>query len=63
MNDTVAIILPTYNGEKYIESQIKSIEKQTYKKWVIYIRDDGSNDLTIYKLKKIKKDLEKKFVS
>lgn len=60
MNDTVAIILPTYNGEKYIESQIKSIEKQTYKKWVIYIRDDGSNDLTIYKLKKIKKRLGKK---
>ena len=42
----VAIILSSYNGEKYIEEQIESILNQTYKKFDLYIHDDGSRDST-----------------
>jgi len=33
-------------SEKYIAEQIKSIQKQTYLNWKLYIRDDGSSDKT-----------------
>lgn len=42
----VAILLATYNGEKYIENQIESLENQTDKNFHIYISDDGSTDKT-----------------
>lgn len=42
----VAILLSTYNGEKFLESQIDSIIKQTFKDWNLFIRDDGSRDST-----------------
>lgn len=42
----VAICLATYNGEKYLAQQLDSIIKQTYSKWHLYIRDDGSTDNT-----------------
>lgn len=42
----VAILMCTYNGEKYIEEQIESILNQTYQNFVLYIRDDGSTDNT-----------------
>lgn len=40
--NTVAICMATYNGEKYIAEQIDSIVKQTYTDWLLFIRDDGS---------------------
>lgn len=43
----VAILMSTYNGEKYLKEQIDSILCQTYKDWKLYIRDDGSIDGTI----------------
>jgi glycosyltransferase involved in cell wall biosynthesis len=43
----VAILLSTYNGEKYIRSQIESIINQSYTDWKLYIRDDGSHDETL----------------
>lgn len=48
----VIILLSTYNGEKYIEQQINSLLKQTYKNINIYVRDDGSKDGTLEILKK-----------
>lgn len=44
---TIAILLSTYNGEEYLDEQIKSIVNQTYSNWILYIRDDGSTDNTI----------------
>jgi glycosyltransferase involved in cell wall biosynthesis len=44
---SVRILMATYNGEKYIESQIKSIIEQTSKDWELWIRDDASSDNTI----------------
>lgn len=43
----IAILLATYNGEKYISEQIRSILKQSYNNWNLYIHDDGSNDRTL----------------
>lgn len=48
----VAILLATYNSEKYLEIQLNSIFAQTYKEWILYVRDDGSTDNTIEILKK-----------
>ncbi len=44
--DTVAILLAAYNGEKYLAEQIDSIIRQSYEEWVLFIRDDGSDDAT-----------------
>lgn len=46
-NKKVAILMSTYNGEKYIKEQIESLLSQTYRNIEIYIRDDGSKDNTI----------------
>lgn len=40
----IDILLPVYNGEKYIREQIESLEKQTFKDFKIIIRNDGSSD-------------------
>ena len=44
--DKIAILMATYNGEKYICQQIDSILSQTCKDWELYIHDDGSTDNT-----------------
>mgnify|MGYP002625873366 CR=1 FL=1 len=45
--DKIAILMATYNGEKYIEQQINSIFQQSYSNWILYIHDDGSTDDTV----------------
>lgn len=45
--DKIAILMATYNGEKYICQQIDSILSQTCTDWELYIHDDGSTDNTI----------------
>ncbi len=47
-----AVLLATYNGEKYIEELLDSIERQTRKDFVCYIHDDGSRDNTVSVIKK-----------
>lgn len=42
----VNILLSTYNGERFLAEQIKSIQEQTYSDWTLLIRDDGSKDQT-----------------
>lgn len=46
-NYNVAILMSTFNGEKYIKEQIESIISQIDVNIHIYIRDDGSSDNTI----------------
>lgn len=47
MKEKIAILMSTYNGEKFINAQIDSIINQTYYNWSLYIRDDGSSDETL----------------
>ena len=52
-DETVAILLATYNGERYIKRQIQSLKEQTYRDFVCYIHDDGSSDRTVDLLQQI----------
>lgn len=42
----IAILLATYNSEKYIRAQIESLLNQSIVDWRLYIRDDCSTDNT-----------------
>lgn len=46
MEETIDILLATYNGEKYIKEQIDSILDQTYQNIRLIISDDCSKDNT-----------------
>lgn len=43
----IAILMTTYNGEKYILEQLDSISKQTVQEWKLFINDDCSTDKTV----------------
>lgn len=45
--DKVAVLMSTYNGERFLEEQIDSIFAQKDVEITLYIRDDGSKDRTI----------------
>ena len=49
---TIDILMATYNGAKYIESQILSLFAQSYKDWRLIVHDDGSKDDTVEIIKK-----------
>jgi len=43
----VAILLCTYNGERFLAEQLDSLEAQTHQNWVLVVSDDGSKDVTV----------------
>ncbi|MGA0571608.1 glycosyltransferase family 2 protein [Variovorax sp. VNK109] len=47
MQPTVAILLATYGGERFLEQQLRSILQQTYRNWRLFASDDGSSDGTL----------------
>jgi glycosyltransferase involved in cell wall biosynthesis len=57
---TVAVLIATYNGEKYISEQLESIIRQQKVNVHIYISDDGSLDQTINIIKSYIKKYPKK---
>ena len=57
MQETVDVLLATYNGEKYIREQIESILNQTYKNIRLIISDDCS---TNEEVREILKEYEQK---
>lgn len=42
----VSIILPTYNGARYLREAIESCLAQTYRNWELIVVDDSSRDAT-----------------
>lgn len=46
MNKLISIILPTYNGSKWLRKAIESVQRQTYTNWELLVIDDGSIDNT-----------------
>lgn len=62
MNDIVDIIVPVWNGEKYIEFFISKLLEQTYQNFIIYFVYDESQDNTLKILEKYQKKLEEKIV-
>ena len=51
-NKTISIIIPTLNADKVLKPCLKSIKKQSYKKYEIIIADGGSSDNTLIIAKK-----------
>ncbi len=47
MGKKISIVLPTYNGEKYIKKSIESVIYQTYQNWELIIVNDCSKDNTL----------------
>ena len=50
----IYIIMCTYNGEKYIDDQLESIERNTVCDWNLYIIDDLSSDSTVCKAERFR---------
>ena len=47
MNRKISVAIATYNGEKYISDQLKSIIDQTMPVTEVIIQDDISKDNTV----------------
>ena len=43
----LAVLLATFNSQTYIRQQLDSLLNQTYNDFILYIRDDGSEDSTL----------------
>ena len=54
IDPSIAIIIPVYNVEKYLEETLLSVEKQTSMPNEIIIIDDGSTDNSFKILKNLK---------
>lgn len=54
MQNKIAILMATYNGEKFLRKQLDSIENQTFSDWCLYVVDDGSTDSTYQILEEYK---------
>jgi len=52
-NPKISIIIPLYNGEKYIQKSILSIQNQNLKEIEIIIVDDFSNDNSVNLVQKL----------
>lgn len=48
----VSVIMPVYNGQKYVENAIESVIKQSYRNLELICVDDGSTDSTYSILEK-----------
>lgn len=60
----ISIVLPSFNGEKYISQSIESIISQTYPNWELILVDDCSKDNTLNIMKRFeKKDERIKIIS
>jgi hypothetical protein len=44
---SVAILLSTYNGESFLDAQLRSYLRQTHDDWTLHWRDDGSSDASV----------------
>ena len=42
----VTVVIPTYNRAKHLRKSIRSVQRQTFKRWNLLIVDDGSTDRT-----------------
>jgi glycosyltransferase involved in cell wall biosynthesis len=63
-NPTLAIIVPAYNAERFLEKTLVSIARQSFTDWECVISDDGSTDQTVVVAKQfIKTDARFRLVS
>lgn len=46
-SQSVAILLSAHNGERFLQEQLDSLERQTHSRWTLFWRDDGSSDAAL----------------
>ncbi len=51
-----SVIIPVYNGEKFIDDAIESVKRQSFEDWEIVVVNDGSSDNTAKRLEKYSDD-------
>jgi len=49
----VSVILPTFNGSRFVRDAIESIQQQDFQDWELIVVDDGSRDATEEIVKKL----------
>jgi len=47
----IGVIIPAYNGERYVADCLGSLQAQTHADWQAYVMDDGSRDGTLAAVK------------
>jgi len=52
----ISVLLPVFNGGKYLQAAVKSIIQQTYQNWELFILDDGSSDGAVDELRDLIRD-------
>ena len=52
----VDILMATYNGELFVEAQVRSIMNQSFEDWRLLIHDDGSTDQTLVILRRLQEE-------
>jgi len=55
MKYSVAVLLSTYNGERYLNEYLQSLNEQEWRDITLFVRDDGSSDKTLQILKKFQR--------
>lgn len=58
--EKVTIVIPNYNGEKYIDECFSALTKQSYKDFDVILADNGSEDNSISKACQYKDKLDLK---
>ena len=59
----VAILMGTYNGERFLPEQLDSIKRQTHTNWELHVSDDGSTDSTQVIIHDFKAELQEHLVT
>ena len=57
---SVSVVIPVYNGERYIRETLESVFAQTYQDLEIICVDDGSEDASVTILKEIQESKDSK---
>lgn len=47
MDELISIIVPVYNGERFIEETMDCVAAQSYSHWELLLVEDGSSDRTV----------------
>lgn len=51
MTQDISVLMATLNGEAFVQEQLHSLHKQSYRNWSLYVSDDGSRDNTVAALR------------